>query len=150
MLLHRLEERALRLRRGPVDLVRQDDVRKDGTPAKLEHLAPVGVLVDDGRTDDVGRHQVGRELDARKRERERLGHRLHEHRLAEPRHAFEQRVRSGEHARERAVDDLAVAHDDFADLFPKRPDPALKLLDLGSRRNLHLVMHDRTPGALVD
>ncbi len=39
VLLHRLEQRALRLRRRAVDLVGEDDVREDRTLAELERLA---------------------------------------------------------------------------------------------------------------
>ena len=39
VLLHRLEQRALRLRRGAVDLVGEDDVREDRALAELEDLA---------------------------------------------------------------------------------------------------------------
>ena len=92
VLLHRLEQRALRLGRRAVDLVGEDDVGEDGPLAELEDLAAALRVVDDRRAEDVGRHEVGRELDARERERQRLGERPHEHRLAEPGHALEQRV----------------------------------------------------------
>ena len=60
-LLHRLEQRALRLGRGAVDLVGQQDVGEDRSLLGAE-LA--GLRVVDARADDVGRQQVGRELDA--------------------------------------------------------------------------------------
>jgi hypothetical protein len=68
------------------------------------------------RAEDVGRHEVGRELDARERQRERLGERAHEHRLAEPGDAFEERVPSPQHAGDDPVDHLAVADDGLRDL----------------------------------
>ena len=74
-------------------------------------------LGDDVRADDVGRHEVGRELDARERRVDRLGERAHEHRLAEAGHAFEQRVAAAEQAHEHALDDLFLADDHRADLF---------------------------------
>ena len=61
-LLHRLEQRRLGLRRGAVDLVRQQDVGEHRAGAELE----LGrALVEDRRAGDVGRHQVGGELHPR-------------------------------------------------------------------------------------
>src|SRR5262245_7448873 len=76
----------------------------------------VGILDDDVRADDVGRHQIRRELDARERQLETLRQGLDEQRLAEPGNALEQHVAAREHADEDVVDDLAVAYDDFFDL----------------------------------
>src|SRR6185436_19926582 len=61
-LLHRLEQRRLRLRRGAVDLVGEEEVREDRAGPKLEVRV---ALVPDRRTGDVGRHEIGRELDPR-------------------------------------------------------------------------------------
>jgi hypothetical protein len=43
VLLHRLEQRALRLRRGAVDLVGEDDVGEDRALAERERLVRPGV-----------------------------------------------------------------------------------------------------------
>ena len=59
-LLHDLEQRALDLRGGPVDLVGQQQVREHG-PERGRELA--GLLVVDPGPDEVGRDEVGRELD---------------------------------------------------------------------------------------
>jgi hypothetical protein len=130
VLLHGFEERALRLRRGAVDLVREDDVGENRPFAELERLVTLLRLVDDRRAEDVGGHEVGRELDAREVERERLGQRAHEHRLAETGHTFEQGVATGEHARGDAVDDLAVADDRLRDLLAQLADVVAELRDL--------------------
>ena len=90
---------------------------KIGPALELEHSRrPSGVFVDDVRADDVGRHQVGRELDALEVQVQRLGERADQQRLAQPGHAFEQRVAAGEQAGQHAVDDLVVADDHLADL----------------------------------
>ncbi len=69
-LLHRLEQRRLRLRRSAVDLVGEQQVGEDRAGAELE-LG--GALVEHRRAGHVGGHQVGRELDAREAERRRPG-----------------------------------------------------------------------------
>ena len=63
ILLHRLEQRGLRLRRRAVDLVGEDDLRED-RPLHEPQRARAVILVEDLGAGDVGRHQVGRELDA--------------------------------------------------------------------------------------
>jgi len=44
-----------------------------------------------------------------------LGERAHQHRLAQPRHALEQRVAADEQACQHAVDDLVVTDDRLGD-----------------------------------
>ena len=80
-LLHRLEQRGLRLRRGAVDLVGEQEVGEDRAGAEDELGRP---LVEDLRAGDVGGHQVRRELDARETERGRLRERARDQRLREP------------------------------------------------------------------
>jgi hypothetical protein len=58
--LHHLQQRALHLRRCPVDLVGQQQVGEHRAQRGLE-LA--GVLAVDPGAGEVGGHQVGRELD---------------------------------------------------------------------------------------
>ena len=122
VLLHRLEERALRLRRRAVDLVREHDVREDRAFAKLELLPAPGRVGDHRRPEDVGRHEIGGELDARELERQGLCEGADEESLAEAGHPLEERVRSDEHARERSVDDVAIADDHLRDLFAQEAD----------------------------
>ena len=61
---HCLEQRGLRLRHRAVDLVDEHDVREDRPWPELEVAL---ALVVDGEPGDVGRLQVGRALDARRR-----------------------------------------------------------------------------------
>ena len=70
MLLHRLEQRALRLGRGAVDFVGEHQLRKDRAALKAE-LA--GLAVEDRHAEHVGGQQVAGELHALKRQAERLG-----------------------------------------------------------------------------
>ena len=121
LLLHRLEERGLRLRGRPVDLVGQEDVREDGAPLELEVPAPLGVLDDDVRADDVRRHQVRRELDAREREVEATGQGADQEGLPQARDPFEQDVPAREERDEHLVHDLVVTDDDLVDLALQLP-----------------------------
>jgi len=145
MLLHRLEERALRLRRGAVHLVGEHDVRENGAFAEAELLLAAARLLDHGRPEDVGGHHVRRELDARELKLERLGHGAHEHRLTETRHAFEERVRPRQHARDDAVDHVAIADDDLPHLFAELADAALKVEHVGPRGVFRLLGHGNLP-----
>ena len=89
---------------------------KIGPAMNWNCAAAVLVLHDDVGADDVGGHQVGRELDAVELQVQRLRQRADQGGLAEAGHAFEQRVAADEEAREHAVDDLLVADDRLGDL----------------------------------
>ena len=117
---HRLEQAALRPRRGPVDLVRQHQVCEER--AGLEHEAVAGLVVN-GDAGDVAREQVARELDAREREIERSRQRLRQRGLADARHVLEQQVPSGGESRERQLDDLLFSLQGARDVrFQRRGD----------------------------
>ena len=88
-LLHRLEQRALRLRRGAVDFVGQQDVREDRPLLDPERRR---LRVVDARAEDVGRQHIGRQLDALELRRDRLRQRRGGQRLGDAGHAFEQHV----------------------------------------------------------
>jgi len=60
-LLHRLEQRALRLRRRAVDFVREHQLREDRSLVELEASA---IAVEHGHAEHVRGQQVARELDA--------------------------------------------------------------------------------------
>ena len=85
MFLHGFKQRALRLGRGPIDLVDQYHLRKKR--AAMEHetlLAPV----EDGIPQNVGRQQIARKLNALKCEGKGARQRLGEHCLAHARDVF--------------------------------------------------------------
>ena len=130
MLLHRLEQRRLRLRRRAVDLVREHDVGEDRARLELEEHPAVRVLLHDVGADDVGRHQVRRELDARELEVQDVGERVHEAGLADARNALEQHVAAGEQGRDRVVDDFLVPDDPAADFLGDADEALTKQIDL--------------------
>ena len=114
--LHGFEQGRLGLGGGSIDLVGEHDLREDRARLKLEDAAAVGQLHDDVGADDVGRHQVGRELDPVEIERDGVGQGPHQEGLAQARHPFQERVPADKQAGQDAVDDLVVADDDLGDL----------------------------------
>ena len=126
VLLHRFEQRALGLGRRAVDLVGEHDVGKDRPLAEGELL----LVIDHRRPEDVGGHQIGRELHPRELEREGVGDGAHEERLAQPGHPLQERVRADQQAGQGPVDDLAVTDDDLSYLFAERPDLLLEPSDI--------------------
>ena len=112
-LLHRLEQRALHLRRCTVDLVGEDEVREHRPERDLELPE---LLVEDARADDVGRNQVRRELDALELAADRLGERLHRHRLGEPGEALDEEVAAGKQRDDHPFEQGVLTHDHPLDL----------------------------------
>ena len=98
-LLHRLQQRGLRLRRRAVDLVGEQHVG--------EHRARAGSAARRSRSaivpGDVGGQHVGRELEPPELDAERPRGRVRQQRLRDAGHALEQHVTA---ERERGQDDL--------------------------------------------
>ena len=132
-LLHRFEHGRLRLGRGPVDFVGQADLGEDRAALELEEPLAVGRLHHHVGAQDVGRHQVGRELDAGEIQVEGFGQGADQERFAQSRHAFQQAMAAGEQARQHAVDDLVMADNDAADLFADR---RIAVDELRARRSM--------------
>ena len=112
-LLHHLEQRRLDLGRRAVDLVGEDEVGED-RPALGVELAAVGP--EDARADEVGGHEVGRELDAVERAVDDVGEGLDGERLGQAGHAFEQDVAVGQQCHQQSLEQHVLADDDAADL----------------------------------
>ncbi len=113
VLLHHLEQRALHLGRRAVDLVGEQQVREH-RPERRGEVA--GLLVVDARADQVGRHEVGRELDALERAAHGARERLHRERLGETRHALDQQVALREDRHQHALEEVVLADDDLLHL----------------------------------
>src|SRR5205085_10678240 len=107
-LAHRLEQRRLRLRRGAVDLVGEEDVREDRPGDELELLL---LLLVDRDADDGGRQQVARELDALERQRQRARQRVRQRRLADAGDVLEEDVALGQERGDAELHDLGLAAD---------------------------------------
>jgi hypothetical protein len=112
-LLHGLEQCGLRLRRGAVDLVGEEEVGEDRARPELE----VGVaLVPDRRAGDVRRHQVGRELDPVEAGARHLCERARRERLREARVVLEQHVTVREQPEQDELERVALPDDRSLDL----------------------------------
>ena len=116
-------------------------------------LPAVGRFEHDVGADHVGRHQVGRELDALELQVQRVGQRPDQQRLAQAGHAFEQHVAAGDQGGQRAVDDLLVADDHLADLAAQGVEVGAELVELplhlirGSRSSARPLRGDRPPSS---
>ena len=73
--------------------------------------------IDDHAADDVGGHQVGRELDARILQVQHARKRPQQRGLAQARNAFEQHVAARQQADQHAIDDVLLADDDLSDFL---------------------------------
>ncbi len=134
-LLHGLQERGLRLRGRPVDLVGEQQVRVDRALA-VDELA--GLLVVEEGAGDVGGEQVGGELEAPEVEPEALGEAPRGEGLAEAGEVFEEDVAPGEDAREHQFQRLVLADDDGLDGL----EDGLRVVgDLGEADRRCLVVH---------
>ena len=150
VLLHRFEQRRLRLGRRPVDLVRQDDVGEDRS-GREHHLPAAGraVLLDDVRAGDVGRHQVGRELDAGELQLQHAREGVDQQRLREARHADDEAVAADEQRQQHLLHGVGLADDQLLqlrdDLIPALLHPVgqrhiIRRLDIDDllRHTIHL------------
>ena len=136
-LLHDLQQRALHLGGRAVDLVGEQEVAEDRTELGVE--AP-GVRPVDARADEVGRHQVRRELDAPELPAEHVGERLDGQRLRQPGDALEQHVAAGEQRDEQALEHRVLADDHALELVQGVLEPGARVLDdLGPVFGIHQI-----------
>ena len=108
-----VEQGRLHLGGGAVDLVGEQQLSEDGALAGHE-LA--GALVVDEGADEVGRQQVGSELDALEADRQRPRQGLDGQRLGEAGDPLDQQVAAAEHADQHAVDEVLLADQYLAQL----------------------------------
>ena len=114
-LLHRLQQRRLRPRRGPVDLVGHQHLAEHRPLLELEVAR---LLVEEVDAHDVGRHQVGRELDSPEHATQRLGEGLAQRRLADSGHVVHQDVAVAQQRDHGLVDRLILADYHALDTVP--------------------------------
>jgi hypothetical protein len=140
--LHRFQQRGLRLGRRAVDFVGEHDVRED-RPRGERHLPTtgLGIFLDDVGAGDVGRHQVGRELDAVELQLQHLRQGANQQRLGETGHTDDQTVAAHKERQQDQVDGVVLAHDQFLEFGDDLPACGIHLVGQGDVvRRLHV--HD--------
>ena len=147
VLLHRFEQRRLRLRRRAVDFVGQHDVGED-RPGREHHLpAPGhGVFLHEVGARDVGGHQVGRELDARELQVQHARHRVDQQRLGQSGRADNQAVPADEQRVQHLRDHFVLADDDLLQLVDDLLTARIHLVckrDVVRRLQIDRVTHHR-------
>ncbi len=116
--LHGFEQGGLGLRGGSIDLVRQADLRENRPPLKLKDSPAFRRLHDHVGAQNVGRHQIGSELDAIELADPAFAPSVrHQQRFAESGDALEQTVPTNKQASQNAMHNLFVADNDSANLF---------------------------------
>ncbi len=111
------KQRRLRLGRGAVDFVGQQDVGEDRPFDEAKTPLAVLVFFQHVGAGDVRGHQVGRELDAFELHVQNAGQRADHQRLRQPRHALQQAMPAGEDGGEHLLDDLVLPNDDLLQLL---------------------------------
>ena len=112
-LFHRLQKRGLRLAGGTVDLVGQQQVRHNRA-GFVDQLA--GVLVIDGKADDIRRHGIGGELHTTRLQAEHARERHGRCRLTNARHVLHQHMTARQNRHQDTLHDLVLANDHGFDL----------------------------------
>ncbi len=142
-LAHRLQQRRLRPGRGPIDLVGQQHVAEDRSGAKRKR-AFLGVV--DGRSQDVGRQQIGSELDPVELDVDRPGHRFGQRRLAHARHVLHQDRSVGQQRNHQHLDALPVAANDPGQRVDQGRNSLLGLIHVSVLRCRWTALLRRTVG----
>src|SRR3989442_4482483 len=137
-LLHRFEEGALRLRRGAVDLVRQEDVREDRAAPQHE---VAGLPIEHVRPRNVRGEQIRGELHAPEREAKTRGKGFRDQRLCEPRDVLDEQVAVAEDRPQHPFEDRSLADDHRLDRVEEIP------ADVSDGRDVHrhASIRSRTP-----
>ena len=124
--LHSLQQRRLRLGRGTVDLVGEQQLGEDRSLGQREARR---LEVEQVRPQYVARHQVGGELDAPEIEPDRAREGLREQRLGGARRAFEQHVAAGEQRDRHHARQIGLADHRLGDLCLDRGPEGVDAVD---------------------
>ena len=130
MFLHRLQKGGLGAGARPVDLVGHQELGEDRAADEAEHPLAVEPLLHHLGAENVGRHQVGRELHPQRVEPDDNPERLDELRLGEAGDADQEPVTARQQNGERQIDNPLLAEDDAADLGARRADPLERRVDV--------------------
>ena len=117
LLLHGLEEGGLNLGGSAVDFVGKEEVGENGASFGGKFL---GSRVVDVGADNVGRKEIGGELDSPEVGRESLSQSSDGEGLGESGETFDEKVVSGEKTDEHAIDEVVLPDEDACDFLPER------------------------------
>jgi len=110
LLLHRLQQGGLGARAGTVDLIGHQQLAEHRAGHEAEAAPPFG-LIQHLAADDVGRHEVGGELDALGRKAEDDAQGLDQPALAQARHADQQDMTARQQCDQGLIDYFLLAED---------------------------------------
>ena len=158
--LHRLQQRRLGARAGPVDLVGHEKLAEHRSLDEPEAARAALAFLEHFRPDDVGGHEVRRELDPLFVQSEHAGHGFNKLRLGKAGHANKQCMAPAQRCDECMIDYRVLPEDHFADggaNFGKRFSRSFDFLDtsvVGLIDGLHgrnyngnrVISEDRTVG----
>ncbi|MEJ0041182.1 MAG: hypothetical protein WDM81_02640 [Rhizomicrobium sp.] len=141
-LLHRLQQRRLGARGGTVDLVGHQQLGEHRPRDEAEAALAAGLLQHFG-ANDIGRHQVGRELDALPVQAQDDAQRLHQLGLGEARHADQKPMPAGQQRHQRLLDHRVLAEDRPPDRLAHLGQRGRGALEMGggARTFSHDVVH---------
>ena len=126
-LLHRLQEGRLRAWARAIDLVGHQQLGEDRAGDEAEALAAGAGVVEHLGAQNVGRHQVGRELHPFLGKTQDDAQGLGKAGLGQARHADQERMATGQERDQRVLDNALLTEDDPTDLL-------LDLIQLGDGR----------------
>ena len=114
-LLHRLQQGRLGARAGPVDLIGHQELGENRPLDETKGAAALSGLFQNFGAEYVGRHQIGRELDAAVIKAEHSAHGFHQLCLGKTGDANEQAVTARQHRRQCPLHHDILAVNDLAD-----------------------------------
>ena len=116
---HRLKQRRLRARRGPVHVVGEDDVGEQRSLAELERPPALGRFHNNVGAEDIGRLEIGRTLNPLELEVDRRGQGPRKKGLARARQTFQEDVSADHQRRHQRIDRRIAANNLFGDFLAK-------------------------------
>ncbi len=141
LLLHRLQQRCLRLGRGAVDLVCQQNIGEDRALGEDElSFAGFRIILKELCTRNVRRHQVGGELNAVKRKRKGFRDRADQQGLGKPRNSFQQTMTPRENRNDHLIYNIIHPHNLLAQLIHHLLTRRPKFLD-----SRNIVLRNNSP-----
>ncbi len=139
VLLHGFEEGGLGFGRGAVDFIGEEGVGEDGAADEAQRAFTGGFFfLDNFGAGDVGRHEVGGELDAVEGHGEGFGEGGDEQRFGEAGDADEEAMAAAEQCDEELFHDFGLADDDLAEFAFQSGIGFLEFFDAGHFIGGHL------------